>query len=196
MMKRWVFGDGSGEAVLSSQLPSETGKVVTFLDFVQSLAVRVLRVNYQVPLPRIREAMEEAARHGIKYPFAMDHKTFLIGSRVGIEIKDRLIELGGRGSGNLLIKEVVELHRKKLEFGSSGLAVSFTAFSEHDLKVTMNPKIRFGEPLIPTCGYSAQTLWDAVIAEGSIESAAKVYGVTDKEVELACSYFDYLQTPT
>lgn len=59
----------------------------------------------------------------------------------------------------------------------------------------MDPKVRFGEPVIATCGYSALTLWNAVKAEGSIKAAAEIYGVETKEVELACSYFDYLQSP-
>lgn len=115
-MNRWVFGDGQGAAVVSAQIGNTEDKVVTFLDFVQSLAVRVLRFHYHVPLPKIREAIEVAQRHHIQYPFAVDHETFLIGSRIGIDIGgQRYMELAGRGRDNLLITEVVEVHKRRLD---------------------------------------------------------------------------------
>src|SRR5438445_597141 len=68
--------------------------------------------------------------------------------------------------------------------------VSPERWGEHSVK--MNPRRHFGDPLLPS-GYTAQAIWEAVKAEGSLEAAAKAYGVDRTEVELACSYLDFLQ---
>lgn len=74
---RWLFGNKAGESVLQSQLdPSE--KVVTFLDFIQMLAVSAIRKQYDVPLQTIRRGLDKAKeRYGVDYPLAMQHKTYL-----------------------------------------------------------------------------------------------------------------------
>jgi hypothetical protein len=56
----------------------------------------------------------------------------------------------------------------------------------------MNPHKRLGEPFLPSCGYTAQALWESTLAEGSADRAAKAYGVEIGDVELACEYIDHL----
>jgi uncharacterized protein (DUF433 family) len=56
----------------------------------------------------------------------------------------------------------------------------------------MNPKHRFGEPLLEGCGYTPEVLFEAAKTEGSIEAAAKAYGVSKEQVEVCVDYFDYL----
>ena len=58
----------------------------------------------------------------------------------------------------------------------------------------MNPEVRFGEPIVPSCGYRAHTLWEAANTEGSFESAAAAYGITVDEVEIGYKYYNDLQT--
>ena len=41
----------------------------------------------------------------------------------------------------------------------------------------MDPRERFGEPVVERCGYAASTLWEACEIEGGVEEAAKAYGV-------------------
>jgi hypothetical protein len=81
MMSRWVLGIG-GEPVIERQLRDSAEKVVTFLDFVQTLAVREVRNRWGVPLQRIRQGVDEARQHyGIEFPLACRHKIFLFGDR-------------------------------------------------------------------------------------------------------------------
>ena len=94
---------------------------------------------------------------------------------------------------NMLLKPVVVLYKEDLGYDRKGLANLYTAFKYEDLTVEMNPSIRFGEPIVKSCGYSAQTLWEAATSEGSMERAASAYGVDRKEVEAACRYFDHLR---
>ena len=56
----------------------------------------------------------------------------------------------------------------------------------------MNPKRRFGEPIVKSYSYTAETLWEASIAEGGIGAAARAYDVDFENVTLACDYYDHL----
>ncbi len=213
LMGRWIFGDNQGDSVITAQIGiREETKIVTFLDFVQALAIRSIRSTFKIPLPKIRQAVQQAKdRFGVEYPFAMKHTTYLCSDgkkeghgeiiiRVGDaddggEFKERYIQISGKRRGNLVMKEVVELYLEDLSFDDSGVANEYCAWKKGDGKVVMNPHRRFGEPVIPSCGYTAETLYEASINEGGIDAAAEAFGVSRDDVKLAWSYFDHLNKP-
>lgn len=199
MMRRWVFGDGQGEPVITPQIQNDE-KLISFLDFVQTLAIRTIRRNKLVPLQRIREAMDFAReRFGMQYPFAMRHTTYLWGDSIVIvppgadpneEVK--YVEATGRHKGSILLKPIVEVYLEDLSFNpATGLAEQYEIFERHGIPITMNPHRRFGEPLLPS-GYSARTIWDAVEIEGGVCEAATAYGISREEVEAAMRFLDAL----
>jgi hypothetical protein len=212
-IERWLRGDARGAPVVEAQFDDE--RFVSFLDFVQALAIANIRRQYDVPLQTIRQAVDEARhRHGVEYPFAENHRVYLLDRWQGEEPgqhderaqrerrydlyirrpDESMVQLTGRHRGNLTFKEIVQLYLKQLDFGPSGLAVQYRPFRYDGLEIVMNPKRRFGEPLTPS-NYTAEALWDAVQTEGSIDAAAMACGVERREVELACSYLDYLRFP-
>src|SRR5271154_7587936 len=69
-LARWFKGDNYCERII----PLEDTKIISFLDFVQALAIRNLRVNYKkykISLQDIRDAVEKATKeYGISHPFA------------------------------------------------------------------------------------------------------------------------------
>ncbi len=208
MMSRWVFGIASGKPVIERQLRDSSEKVVTFLDFVQTLAVREVRNRRGVSLQRIRQGMDEARkRYGVEYPLACRHKIFVFGDHKTrghgqIIIRrpddddpdvDQYVQLTGRERGNFLLGSVVEMFLENLRFDpETGLAFEYSPMSEGDARIVLNPRRRFGEPIVDPGGYTAETLWDATNIEGGIEAAAQAYGVTVGEVRLANRYFDTL----
>lgn len=210
---RWVLGNKRSAPVLNSQL-DPSARLVTFLDFVQMLAVSAIRRQYGVPLQTIRQGLENAKeRYAAHYPFAVEHKTYLFergsrkrGSRLSdqeaakrfeIVIRvgdDQLVQVTGKDAHNLMIKEVVELYTRDLYFGHLGLAEEYYPWRERGIDIKMNPHLHFGEPLLPS-GYTALALAEAVTVEGGIERAAKAYGVDPMEVEVAFKYVTSLQPP-
>jgi uncharacterized protein (DUF433 family) len=93
-----------------------------------------------------------------------------------------------------MMKPIIQLYMKNISWGTDKLASAYTAYrSQDNVEIIMNPKRRFGEPVVMSCGYTAQTLWEACINEGSIEAAARVYGLEEKYVEAAYRYYDSLQ---
>jgi hypothetical protein len=163
-MQRWVFGDAASDAVIGSQLAKsgESEKLVTFLDFVQVLAIRQVRLKEKkFPLPRIRKACERATNdHGIEYPLAAkDHCIFLFGPKdkpllceMVIHFgqddlgKDRYLQLTGRKAGNLVLSEIAEPFMRRIRFGESKWAEEYTAFETDAGRIVMDPHKRFGEP--------------------------------------------------
>jgi uncharacterized protein (DUF433 family) len=212
LMNRWVFGNRQGESVIVPQIGATEDKDVSFLDFVQTLAIRRIRKEHPgVSLQSIRDAYFRA-RDEFKtpYPFALDS------TRIGLfgppdEPKKQVIwlcvgeneegakkyfQLTGKKHHNQMIGEVVRSYAYRLVFDeTTKLATKYLAYptvKEATEYIVMDPQVRFGEPFFESCGYTARTLFDAYVSEGSPARAAKVYGVTTEQVELAMEFFDYL----
>jgi len=191
-LSRWFKGDDYCRKVFSL----EDSKVITFLDFVQVLAVRNLRVIYDVKLQKIRDAVSRASKDfGIEYPFATKHTTFLFDGDIWIQPEGQVLtQISGKGQGQTGLTTVIEKFYEDISFNpTTGFADSYKAFEMGGHKIIMNPKMRFGEPLLDDCGYTPEALFEAAKTEGSIEAAAKIYGVSKEQVEVCFAYFDYLQ---
>ena len=201
-MSRWIHGDCRGLPAVDAQLANNEERVVTFLDFVQALAVRAIRHKERVPLDKIREAIQNAKKYyNLEYPLARKHTTYLFRGevyvRLEVEDENEFSQVSGVGKGQLAHNKVIELYMENLSFDDeSGLADEYKPFLYRDREVRINPKIRFGQPIVEPCGYSAEALIDAVETEGGIESAAHVYGVDPDDVRAAIAYDDYLRGPS
>lgn len=195
LANRWFFGTNDGNAAISPQLID--GKFISFLDFVQMTAIREIRQKKgadRVPLEKIRQLLAIAHEQGVTHPFARENVTFRWHNELGLALPDgRLIEASGKHRRAVYLKEIVMLYKGDLGYDSEGLANLYHAWRWEGCAVDMNPHVRFGEPFLPSCGYSAQSLWEAATDEGNVEAAARAYGVEKKEVEAACRYFDMLQ---
>jgi uncharacterized protein (DUF433 family) len=195
-LARWVHGDRTAAPVIRPQKPGDPDRIVTFLDFVQALAIRAIRSEKKVPLQKIRDAIETARdTYGVEHPFAMPHMTYLLGKDILIEIPDRddLVQISGRHRKQLVIRQVAELYMESLSFGHDRLAASYEAFAYKDLKVVMDPQRKLGKPFLPKCGYTADALVNAYRAEGSPKDAADALGIDVADVNLAIRYFDFLR---
>ena len=195
-MMRWLRGENGGHAVLRPEAGADAERSVTFLDFVQLLAIHDIRTQHRLPLQKIREAVRRAEdEYQLNHPLARRHVTFLLGDEIVIlpEGSEDLVQVTGRQKHQMVMRRIVEVYLKDLTFGEDGLAVAYKAFRWLDVQIEMDPKRRFGEPLVKSCGYTAQALWEAAKAEGSIEAAAEAYGVQPIEVEAAFRYFNLLE---
>jgi hypothetical protein len=190
LLRRWIFGD-TRRAVFDPQFGSQE-KLVSFLDLVQTLAIREIRLMHRVPLPKFRQAIREARKeYKVDYPFAREHFTYLLGKELVIKLADdKYVEVSGRHARQPLITGIVESYLQDLTFSGSGLAASYNIFTSQDqVSIVMNPQRRFGEPLLPS-GYSAKCIWDAIKAEGGIENAARAYGISKEEASAAYKLFE------
>jgi len=198
MMKRWIHGSKSGIAAVRAQLTDDSEKMITFLDFIQTLAIRAIRKDntHRITLQKIREFIRVAKdEYGIDYPFARRHTTYAFNDDIVLSLsgeESRIIQITGRYKNQDMIRPVVELYMEDLSYDPSGLARKYTPFSYHNREIIINPEIRFGEPILYPSGISAFALTDAARSEGSIEAAAEAYEVDRDDIIASLKYEDYL----
>ena len=170
-------------------------KTLGFLDFVQAVAIRTIRRERSVPLPKIREAVERAEKvYKLTNIFARPHCTVLFDGDIHIypEGCDSPVQITGKRLNQMGMRPIVEPYQRDLSFDVNGLARLFTAFKFEDQSVIIDPAVRFGEPYVKSCGYAARTFYDAVLSEGGITEAAKAFDVPSQAVEAAYRYYDSL----
>lgn len=179
--------------------PATDGSVVTFLDLVQAMAVRAIRLQRRIPLDEIRDfarwAQEE---HGLSHPFARAHRTYLLGSELVLRVdgegeSPEYLERSGRRGGQRLMREIVETYLDDLSFGADRLACRYTPLRDGSRCVLLDPRHRLGQPLVMPVGVSVGELVAAVAAEGSVKGAARVHDIDPADVRLALRYHDALR---
>src|ERR1041385_3347657 len=75
------------DSAMSRVFPGDDSKIIGFLDFIQTLAVRNLRVHYDISLQKIRDAVERAKEEfNLDYPFARKHTTYLFDPQMWIKV--------------------------------------------------------------------------------------------------------------
>jgi hypothetical protein len=144
-LSRWFFGTNQTEPMSRSGITDDGAKRISFTDFVEALAIRSLRADYGVPLPKIKEAIRNARDHyRIEHPFArQDHRTVLIGKDLHIFLKEDAenpVGLTGPDLGQKSMKPCIEAYMKDLDYDADGLAVLYRAFTFGDQEIVLNPK--------------------------------------------------------
>lgn len=108
MVNRWVYGSPLGEAALCAEYPDNYGEIVTFLDLVQTMAIRDIRSTKRLTLEKIRQTVEVANQLGIEFPFARKHTTYVFSDDVVLRLgDDRLIQVTGKYKENSLMEPIV-----------------------------------------------------------------------------------------
>lgn len=195
LISRWIYGTKSAEPVISPEY-GDDDKVVSFLDFVQTLAIREIRNTENIPLQKIRQAVKLAkSKYGMEYPFAMRNVTFWDGNEIVIcptgDEYGPIIQASGRQQGQQYFRFMWG-YMDKLEFRNGNLCDLYDIFAHKKTTIKMDPKIRFGEPIIPS-GYSASYIWDAIHVEKGVENVSKIYQIPLQEVEAVNRFYvDYL----
>lgn len=203
---RWVHGYSNSEPALLAQLEGNPERFVTFQDFIQTMAVKRIRHEHkvrpdirQVPLQRIRKVVKIANdKHGIRYPFAQRHITYLYDDDIVLHLldSDTFIQITGKYKNHYAIKKVVEFYADDLVYGDDDYAITYTAWTYKEHKVILDPTVRFGEPMLYRCdklvGVSANELAMAYRTEGSFEAAADVHGVEPDDIEPAVRYEEWI----
>jgi uncharacterized protein (DUF433 family) len=211
----WLYGDREHSALHPPTILRTEGKWLTFLEFVEVLAVRTLRNQYHLSFQKIRSAVNEARdAYGIEYPFAnKDHRTFLIGSDLHIQLRGALAPVGltGKDKKQQSFRPCIEPFMENLEFDDKKTAMAFIAYRypilneagtgksaiisptanaalSATINIRMDPRYCFGEPVVEGTGYRADTLWRAALAENDMAKAAEYYEVNTHAVAAACNY--------
>jgi uncharacterized protein (DUF433 family) len=209
LVANWMHGTAVNKAVIEPELGADEKKIVTFLDFIQTLAIRRIRNETRLSLQKIRNGYTKAREeYGVKFPFAVKttriglfgppanpqkQEVFVCLNATNDDEVKKYFQLTGKKHGNQLIGEVVMSYARFIDFSPyTGLACRYVSYKSDDGRVLMDPELHFGEPFIESCGYAAYTLFNAYQTELSVERAAKIHNVEPRDIRLAIDYFDYL----
>ncbi len=186
-VNRW-FDDES--STLELRMPDNDDGLVSFVDLVQLLGIREIRLARQLSLQKIRATVEKAKGFGVHFPFArLGTRVFLLGDDVVLRLPNQdLIQTTGKTRKNYLMEPVVLPYLEELKFDQEGLPYEYRPMPG----ILLSPAREWGAPIVETCNYTVQTLVMAVKAEGSIEAAADMCGVEVKEINNALKYEDLL----
>lgn len=203
MAARWVHGTSTRPGVIRAELADDPERFITFRDFAQLQAIRAIQLHDRsIGLRKIRESIDWfERRYSVEFPLARHHRLIQHGKDLWICVAgvnwtpgaEPVFEqaTGWGGKGQTMIRNIAEQYQKDMHYHEGGLASSFTLHREGELTVTMDPDMHFGQPML-SCGYSLQTMLDAFHSEGSVEAAARAYGVTEQDVLLALNCQDHI----
>jgi len=191
-LSRWLYGTKISDPVITSQLLQE--KLVSFLDLIQSKAIARARM-LGVSLPRVRQAIAFANRE-LKIDFPLAHRYALVEFEKELHIQNGLsntiTQVTGKNKRQTLMPDVVRPFIQDLDFNKQDIVERYTPFEHNGIKITFDPWVQFGQPIVGDTGYRADILNKAYLAEGSYRSVVDEFGVDMEDVKTAVLYINSL----
>jgi uncharacterized protein (DUF433 family) len=197
-LRRWVSQyrrQAPGAEYLSKPVISryfqEGQRVLTFLELVELLFVKLFREE-GLSMPVIRKAAEEAARQfDTPYPFAVrrfDTDGGRIFAALQQESQDERVAVE-LGKGQLVFDTVARPFFRKLEYRNGGDALRYWPM-DRDGRVVLAPERSFGKPIDAETGVPTRALYDALLASGgqSPQVVAEWFDVPLEAVKAAAAF--------
>lgn len=169
--------------------------VVSFVELVQLMAVRAIRIDRDISLQKIREVVAQAEKIGLAFPLARNVRVFRWhNNQIVLRLPNGdFIEASGPTAHNYLFEPIILPYLDDITFNEEGLANVYRPKGYPG--IVINPAMRWGAPVVESCGYTVETLVNAVTSEGTVERAARMCGVAEEEVKTAIRYEDFLRGP-
>jgi uncharacterized protein (DUF433 family) len=176
------------ERVIRSDDPSD--RLLSFRNLVELHVLSAIRRDHHVTLRRVRTAVRYLERRlGMDHPLA-SAQLLTDGRSLLVEQFEQLINASE--VGQIEIKAIVERFLQRIEHDEQGQPVRlFPITGDADVSpsaVVIDPRISFGQPCLKAAAVPTSVIADRLRAAESIESIAKDYGVTARDVEEAVRF--------
>lgn len=190
-VRAWFRGWSRGrEAVFHTDYETETeALVISFLDLMDACVAVSLR-NHGVSMPTIRRVKEELGKlWNTRHPFARQELfTDQSGRRIFLRTADQadeqlFLEILKRQHA---MPDVLLPFLKRVEYSPQTQLASQMTLMEG---VLINPRRRFGAPIVNESGMPTSILYEAYLAnQRDVEAVADWYGVTTEDVNVAIDF--------
>ncbi len=193
-LSTWFFGRKDRSAYREHSLPNDGQQFLTFDEFIEAVAIRSLRNEYNFQPSQILEALTFAERNwGIKHLFSHPRHRVAIDNKKGIYIyldgdEDPTQISQPKMRGQKSFHPLVQSYLKLLEFDTNEHLISYKPADS----ISMQPLICYGEPFVDNVYYPVKTLYDAYQSEGGVAKAAKLFEIDEDSVRKAVKYWDSL----
>lgn len=168
--------------------PQHHPPLLSFINLVELHVLDGIRHQYQIPLPKIRNAVEYVvSQFSLRHPLAQE-KFETDGVSLLIRRFGQLIDASERGQ--LAMAEVLREHLQRIERDEEGLAARLYPFTryrhvQNPKLILIDPRIAFGRPVLAGTGIATSTVAERYKAGESIAALADDYGRQPEEIEEA-----------
>ena len=195
-LRSWVFGRkyrAGGESRLSPGIirrPDPSDERLSFTNLVEAHVLRALRVEHEVPMPQVRKALLYAEQElGIPRILISD-KLHAAPGEMFLKEYSRLLSL--TVAGQLAMGKLLDQFLQRLRRDVDGIPIRLYPFIAPEVVdrgvVSIDPRIAYGRPSIPSKGISTAILAERANAGERIEDLADYYGLAIEDVKEAVIY--------
>ncbi len=169
-------------------IPQHQPPLLSFINLVELHVLDGIRNQYQIPLPKVRNAVEYViAQFSLSHLLAQE-KFVTDGVSLLIRRFDQLIDASERGQ--LAMAEVLREHLQRIERDEEGLAIRLYPFTryrhvQNPRLILIDPRIAFGRPVLAGTGIATSTVAERYKAGESIAALVDDYGRPPEEIEEA-----------
>lgn len=170
------------------ELPDPKLLSLSFVNLVEAHVLDAIRREHNIPLPKVRTALDYVKRLcDSRHPLA-DHKFQTDGAALFVARFGELIAVSE--AGQLAMKEMLAAHLRRLEHDVHGLAARLYPFTRKRLPdepkfIVIDPSVSFGRPTIIGTGIATTIVAERYKAGESIDELAHDYGCERGHVEEA-----------
>ena len=160
------------------ELPDANLASLSFVNLVEAHVLDAIRREHNVPLPKVRAALDYVNRHfRDPHPLAT-HQFQTDGVDLFLSRFEKLIAVSQ--AGQLAMREMLAAHLRRVEHDASGVAVRLYPFTrKRDVDepkiIVIDPNISFGRPAIARRGIATSIVAERYKAGESIDELAQDY---------------------
>ncbi len=123
---RWFDASAARGPAVKRMMPESEGAVVSFVDLVQLMAVRSIRLNHNTSLQRIRQTASKAEEMGFRFPLARDIRIYRLGDVIVLGLPDgTYVEASGPYAKHYLMEPVILPYLDDVTFNEDGLVRTY-----------------------------------------------------------------------
>lgn len=169
-------------------LPEFNLRLLSFVNLVEAHILDAIRREHEVPLHKVRTAIRFLQKH-----FRSDHP--LTDQKMETDGRDLFVQKYGQlinisKEGQLAIRELLEAHLQRIEWGATGLATRLYPFTrkrdpQEPKVVVIDPYISFGRPVLARTGIPTAVIAERYKAGESVDELADDYGRERLDIEEA-----------
>lgn len=187
-LRGWLTSTAEGEqpnALIHG--PEGVEGRLSFLNLVEAYVISELRSQGGVSVPRLRNTVLYYRERGVERPFLSNADEWLVGGGVYLLAQEDLVDVSDWGQ--YVIRPIIQNYINRVTFGGGKPITLYPAFGERNSdQVAIDPRIRFGRPVIKGTGIRTSTVWERVKSGETVEEIAQGYDLTTSPVADALRY--------
>jgi len=163
-------------------------KVINFKLLIESQIIEMIR-SHGVSFKEINGARAKYVEHfKVEYPFA--YQPFVKNlkydkKRLFFKQNDFTFEIR---TNQIVPEKLIEEFLKKIDFEKGGYAKSFYPLGK-DHNIVVDPKIKFGKPIIEGTGIPARIIYDFLMAGDDIKDLSEAYEIDERKINDVLEFY-------